>query len=181
MTSEQRRQLEHDQATFEATFAQLCVTAGLSPLHREIVTAHYLDQLTPRQILSQLKLRRQGALIRSADGRRSASALSRVSEVQELLAVGSAKLAALPEYREAVQAFGRDLLLCVENKPHHDDREPGVRGVTPAGTSERFQGARLIDGCEVARTQDLREGVTLLVQRLRPSMFPTDASLSAAA
>lgn len=170
--------VERQNDEWESAFQALCVSAGLSPLHREIVTAFYVEGMAVPQILVWLR-RRQGAQIRLRDAKRSAQPITRASEVQQLLAVASAKLSALPEYRQAVRDFGRDLLLCVDNKPHCDDRPPDVRGVTPAGASERFQGAKIVDGRSIAQDQNLRDGVRLLVQKLRPSIYPTDASLAA--
>lgn len=89
-------------------------------------------------------------------------------EVRCLLGQARAKLAAVvPEFEQAARQFGWDLIHCCENRSTYDERPEGVRGVTPAQASKRFQGGRIISGDDMRLRQDDHGTIRLWAQSAR--------------
>lgn len=137
-----------DTSTWEATLDEHCRTAGLSPIQSSLVHLVLVEGMTLRQAKLKMKL------------------AQRVARMEWETA--SAKLAALPEFREAGRQFTADLVFCVEDRRVYDEREPGVRGVTPRWDSQRFQGARIVTTDDCRLRQDAPSCVRRWAERARP-------------
>lgn len=134
---------------WEDRLLAMCQQAGVTGTEAEIVLYHLLDDLSARQIRKKLRLKR-------------------VSETQATLHANLRKLTALPDFWEAAREFPRHLLFCLENGTVYDDREPGVRGVTPADAGTRCQGAAMISADHPSLRQDLPSAARLWAQSLQP-------------
>lgn len=171
VTSEQSDRIERDTEAWRVRMSCECDAAGLNILQREVVMGMLVDGDRPADVVRMLK--RSSFRI----GNRSVR-VTRVSEVQALYVVAVEKLRGLPGFNEAAAQFGKDLMICVGNHTQVDDREADVCGVTPDRSSDRFQGAPMIDAAAISRAQNTLDKVRLWVERRRPCLYPTDASLS---
>lgn len=114
---------QHVQAK-AAWVAQKAREADLTPTEQQVAELAIAHRKSARAIAQALGMKRNQAEVTQA------KALNALSQ--------------LPDFWEAARQFERDLLPCVGNRSFHDERPPGLRGVTPDRSSQKFQGADVV-------------------------------------